>query len=125
LISEKKQGQRVFGTVAYLEQMRDLVNYQCHPFTMLVVSPTGDVFYPCLELGHNAGNLLETTDLHAIRREGERRFGPQPDCGTQCHSACALGFATILERPSALIQESYLMAKGALKRANPLTRNRR
>ncbi|MFH2008171.1 MAG: radical SAM protein [bacterium] len=116
LIAEKKRGRRVFGTVKYLERMRDLVKYRCRPFTMLVVSPTGEVFYPCLELGHYAGNLFDTNDLHGLRREGERRFGPQPDCGTQCHSACALGFATALESSATVIQEAYLQSKSWFRR---------
>ena len=41
---------------------------------------------------------------------GCERFGPQPECGTQCHSACALGFARILANPLSLLHEGWLMA---------------
>lgn len=78
---------------------------------MLVVGPTGEVFYPCLELGHPAGNLLEEPDLHRLRQTGCERFGPQPDCRTQSHSACALGFARILANPLSLLHEGLLMAR--------------
>ncbi len=107
LIAEKKQGHKIFGTVKYLENMRSLRKFKCHPFTMLVVSPIGDVYYPCLEIGHIAGNLLTTQNLNNIRQDGANRFGPQPNCGNQCHSACALGFSTILEHPEAVISEVY------------------
>jgi MoaA/NifB/PqqE/SkfB family radical SAM enzyme len=90
LIAEKRRGGFIQGTVDYLEYMRDLRKFSCRPFTMLVVSPTGEVFYPCLELGQFAGNLLAQPDLHQLRQEGLKRFGPQPDCDTRCHSACAL-----------------------------------
>jgi MoaA/NifB/PqqE/SkfB family radical SAM enzyme len=115
LISETRQGGNIQGTVDYLEHMRDLRKFACRPFTMLVVSPAGDVFYPCLELGHFAGNLLESEDLHAIRQAGQRRFGPQPECGTQCHSACALGFSRVLEHPASLVHEAVLAVRSGLR----------
>jgi MoaA/NifB/PqqE/SkfB family radical SAM enzyme len=108
LIAEKRKGADIHGTIGYLEAMRDLAPFACRPFTMLTVSPEGNVFYPCLEIGHVAGNLLANDDLSAIRREGHRMFGPQPTCGTQCHSACALGFACLLKQPTSIIHEGYL-----------------
>lgn len=117
LINEKKSGRLVYGTVKYLEYMRDLTKFDCHPFTMLVVSPTGDVYYPCLEKGRLAGNLSVNSDIHSIRTHGLRRFGPQPVCGNQCHSACALGFALILKYPRTLVHEACMMAKSTLVNA--------
>lgn len=115
LISEKKKGHSIFGSPLYLEHMRDLSRFTCHPFTMLVVDPTGTVFYPCLELGFPSGNILETADQHALRMSGLRQFGPQPECGTQCHSACALAFSLLLEHPSSALNEKLLNAKLMLK----------
>ena len=115
LIAEKKKGNRIQGTVDYLEYMRDLRKFSCHPFTMLVVSPTGEVFYPCLELGHFAGNLFDKPSLHRLRQTGRERFGPQPDCDTRCHSACALGFSRALENPLSILQEGVYWSKGWLR----------
>lgn len=92
LIAEKKKGRRIFGSVKYLEHMRDLSDFTCQPFTMLTVGPDGGVFYPCLEIGNIAGNILDADSLHALRSAGLRAFGPVPRCANQCHSACALGF---------------------------------
>jgi MoaA/NifB/PqqE/SkfB family radical SAM enzyme len=117
LIEEKKRGAEIEGTVDYLEHMRDLRRFRCRPFTMLVVEPTGDVLYPCLEIGHRAGNLLDEPDLDALKRAGEARFGPQPDCPNQCHSACALGFARILSNPASLLDEGFRRVRGLLRRA--------
>jgi hypothetical protein len=108
LIREKLSGGRVFGTVPYLKSMRDLGQFRCRPLTMLVVSPVGDVFYPCLERGSFAGNLLETSELDSILDDGRRVHGPLPHCSVQCHSACALGFATVLDKPWAIAQEAWL-----------------
>lgn len=115
LIAEKRQGQLVYGTLPYLEHMRDLRKFKCYPFTMLVVSPTGDVSYPCLEIGHKAGNLLQTSNLHTIRRHGQETFGPQPDCDNRCQSACALGFSMMFQFPGAILEEARLTAKRAIR----------
>ena len=60
------------------------------------------------------GDLLTTPDLHALRRRGIELHGPEPDCPNQCHSACALGFATVLDQPLAMLGELGLMAKARL-----------
>jgi MoaA/NifB/PqqE/SkfB family radical SAM enzyme len=115
LIAEKRKGARLQGTVDYLVHMRDLRKFRCRPFTMLVVSPTGDVFYPCLELGQFAGNLFDEPDLHRLRQAGAARFGPQPDCDTRCHSACALGFSRLLANPFSALHEIVCCSKGWMK----------
>jgi len=116
LITEKRNGGSIQGTVDYLCHMRDLTKFPCRPFTMLVVSPTGDVFYPCLELGQFVGNLLEQPSLHRLREQGLKRFGPQPDCDTRCHSACALGFSRLLANPFSLVHEAGLIARAQIKK---------
>ncbi len=115
LISEKRKGGKIQGTVDYLLYLRDLGKFSCRPFTMLVVSPLGDVFYPCLELGQFAGNLLEQPSLHKLREEGEKLFGPQPHCDTRCHSACALGFSRLLANPLSLVHEAALILRQQLR----------
>jgi len=115
LIAEKNKGNRIQGTVDYLEYMRDLRWFACRPFTMLVVAPAGEVFYPCLELGHFAGNLFAEPDLHRLRQAGAAHFGPQPNCDARCHSACALGFSRVLGNPASAVHEVMLMAKGWLR----------
>lgn len=116
LIGEKKKGGPVYGTPSYLRHMRDFLTFSCRPFTMLVVDPLGTVFYPCLEIGHAAGDILKTADLHGLRRTAESRFGPKPACHHQCHSACALGFSLLLERPASYLEEGLCRAAGLLKR---------
>ncbi|HAK59707.1 MAG TPA: hypothetical protein DCO77_04900 [Nitrospiraceae bacterium] len=116
LVSEKKKGRAIHGTMPYLRHMRDFIRFSCRPFTMLVVDPLGQVFYPCLEIGHVAGNILECEDLHALREHGRKYFGPQLECDTRCHSACALGFSLILHHPLSLAQELFLMSKNSVTR---------
>lgn len=108
LKEEKQKGRPVFGIPLYLEYMRDLKHFKCYPFTMLVVGPGGQVFYPCLEIGNHAGNILEVNSLHRLRQRGIDMFGPQPRCDTRCHSACALGFSLFFKNPFLYIYHEYL-----------------
>ena len=71
---------------------------------------------PSGELGQFAGNLLQQPDLHRLRQEGLKRFGPQPDCDTRCHSACALGFSRLLANPFSLVHEAALIARSQIKK---------
>lgn len=106
LLVEKRKGGQIFGGTKYLEHMRDLKAFKCRPFTMLVTSPQGNVFYPCLERGSFAGNILEESDLRKLGQRGLEAQGPRGKCPVQCHSACALGFATALDHPlRALLDE--------------------
>jgi MoaA/NifB/PqqE/SkfB family radical SAM enzyme len=116
LISEKKRGVKIFGTPLYLSYMRGLKKFDCIPFSMLVVSPRGDIFYPCLEIGNYAGKIQVTTDLHCVRRNAAMNFGPPPLCGTQCHSACALSFALLFKYPLSFFPEAWYTLKGHARR---------
>jgi MoaA/NifB/PqqE/SkfB family radical SAM enzyme len=108
LIAEKKKKGPVFGSQLYLEYLRDLIKFKCFPFTMLVVAPNGEVFYPCLEIGHPGGHILANMNLHRFRQVATQQFGSQPDCDIRCHSACALGFSIFLQNPLSAIKEKLL-----------------
>jgi MoaA/NifB/PqqE/SkfB family radical SAM enzyme len=113
LIEEKKFGAKINGTVEYLEHMRDLSKFDCVPSATLAISPSGQVFYPCLERGTLAGSLLETADLDLLRQQARDRIGREPQCGTQCHSACALSFSLLINRPWTSLREGYLQLLAA------------
>jgi MoaA/NifB/PqqE/SkfB family radical SAM enzyme len=116
LIEKKRGGGRIYGSIQYLQYMRDIRQFSCSPFTMLVVTPTGDVFYPCLEIGNKAGNILDYDSLYELRKRGQKLFGPQPVCDNRCQSACALGFFIRLQYPFSFAEDVILTAKGFLKR---------
>jgi len=105
LIGKKKNGGRIFGARRYLAAIRDLRKFSCRPFTMLVVSPLGEVFYPCLEIGNLVGDIRNFPTLHAARKEGMAKFGPEPVCDNRCHSACALGFGLLFDNPLRYLSE--------------------
>ena len=99
LIEEKKKGGRIFGSTLYLRYMQQFLRFSCRPFSILVTDPAGNVMYPCLEIGHIAGNILESDDLHGLRGKARQKFGPMPECRDCCYSACALGFSLAIEQP--------------------------
>lgn len=114
LIREKKRGAKIFGTTAYLQAMRDFDGFRCRPFTMLTVAPDGSVFYPCLERGKNAGNIVSAEELGTLARNGRRLHGPPPRCENQCHSACALSFSLIFDKPWTVLPELAYLARPLL-----------
>ncbi|MCP4137932.1 MAG: radical SAM protein [bacterium] len=97
LIEEKKKGGNIYGTKLYLEYMRDIRKFNCYPFLLLTVSPTGAVFFPCLEKGNYHGSLLTDRSLHAIKEGGLEKYGPLPECGNCCQTACSLSFFLLME----------------------------
>jgi len=107
LIAKKRAGARIFGPVKYLELLRDFKKFVCYPFTMLVVAPGGEVFYPCLEIGHSVGKIQDAPDVDALRRAGRERYGRKPECDTRCHSACAAEYAVFMRHPLAAISELF------------------
>lgn len=119
LLEAKRKGKRIWATTKALEWMRDLPKIPCRPFTLVAIEPDGRVFYPCLERGTHAGSLLEEPDLHRLRLQGLASHGPQPDCPTQCHSACTLGFASILQHPSTLLSEAACGLRRVLDEKRP------
>jgi len=116
LIAEKRRGGRVYGSPRYLQHLRDLASFRCYPFTYLVVSPLGDVFYPCLEGGRVVGNLRDEPDLHVLRKRGYAQHGPEPKCCNQCHSACMVGISLILQHPVEALAEGWRLHRQASRR---------
>jgi len=105
LLADKRRGVAIQGSPAYLRAMRDFAPFRCRPSTVLAVSPSGEVFYPCLEQGQPAGSLLQQPDLHALRAHAKATLGDEPVCPNQCQSPCALGFSLLLEKPATVIEE--------------------
>ena len=106
LLAEKARGGDIFGSVQYLEHLRDFRPFVCHPLTMLAVSPDGGVFYPCLEKANTIGSIL-TDDLHELRREASRTCKRQTQpCPCACPSPCALGLSLLVERPIREVSEA-------------------
>lgn len=107
LIEKKRAGGRIFGPINYLKLLRNFSKFDCYPFTMLVVAPDGEVFYPCLEIGHRIGKIQEAVDIDALRRAGIERFGQKPLCDNRCHSACAAEYAVFMRHPLDALAELF------------------
>ncbi|HOX52729.1 MAG TPA: hypothetical protein PKY05_14695, partial [Fibrobacteria bacterium] len=119
LIEHKRKGRKIFATTKALEWMRDLAAFPCHPSTLVAIAPGGSVMWPCLEIGKVGGNLFLQPDLNALYAQAWEAHGGPPRCGNQCHSACSLGFSSILEHPSTLLREAFADIRGAIRRSTP------
>jgi MoaA/NifB/PqqE/SkfB family radical SAM enzyme len=119
LIAEKRQGRDIFGSRQYLEHLRDFRSFVCHPLTMLAVSPQGEVFFPCLEKAHIAGNIL-TDDLHHLRVKARQalKTDTQP-CLFSCPSPCALSLSLCIERPGSDFAGAIAQAWRARRASKP------
>jgi len=99
LLALRRQGAPIYGSLRYLEVLRDLSAFDCRPLSLLATDPQGQVLYPCLEQGHRVGSLLEH-DLDDLYARAQARHGPAGGCeGPRCHSACAVGFSQLLQSP--------------------------
>ncbi len=125
LIHEKSKGGYIYGTKQYLRNLQKLNFFKCYPFTMLTVTPIGDVYYPCSEGGEVIGNLFEESNLHNLRREGELKTGIKLPCEKDCHSPCMLGFSLAIQNPGTIISEVALQIKRVVEnRFNSILKNK-
>ncbi len=95
----------VLDSGPYLEAIRDLSPFRCHPSLTPRVSPMGSLYYPCRPLGGLEIDLLEAGSLAEAQRIGRERVGPPPRCEGRCAMNCYLTPTLFLERPLALIHE--------------------
>ncbi len=107
LIKEKLKGEKIFGTLLYLKYMRDFRKFTCRPLTLLSVSPTGEVFYPCFENGSKIRNITNEIDLHELRLRGNEIYKSQKLCDNSCYCSNALGFALALSYPWSVYSEIF------------------
>jgi MoaA/NifB/PqqE/SkfB family radical SAM enzyme len=108
IINLKRKGAGIMGVRDYLEGIRDFKEFNCYPFLMPIIRPSGELYYPCMEKQTLAGNLLETKDYYQTLKKGREKWGPIPSCRNCCHIFCHMGLS--------LLQEHPLSALGELKR---------
>lgn len=115
-IELKGQGAPILGSMGFLKGLRDLSHFTCRPTLLMRVKPNGALLYPCNKLNLEGGNLLKLGSYQAAVEQGFRDHGGIPKCGTQCHEGCYMDISLAVERPSLMVQEIYLRAKGLVRR---------
>jgi molybdenum cofactor biosynthesis enzyme MoaA len=115
MIQAKKKGKKIFPTLESLRLMKHLSPFRCRPFTIVSMEADGTVYYPCLEQANAIGNIREHS-LHQLKKKGIKEFGFPQCSGSQCHSACSLGFSQILNRPFSMMHEALLLSQQKFRR---------
>lgn len=108
IINLKRKGAQVLVVWDYLEGIRDFKDFNCYPFLMPVIRPSGELYYPCMEKQTLAENLLATKSYYRTVSEGRKKWGEIPSCRHCCHIFCHMGLSLLQQRP--------LSALGELKR---------
>jgi len=112
LMTYKRRGAPILGSMAYLRTLRDMVPYACYPTLVPRVTPQGDLLYPCRPIekegdshGGRPCNLLNVTSWqHAIQRAVET-YGLPPRMCTSCFQQCFAEPSLMQSHPLSLLWE--------------------
>ncbi len=112
LMTLKRRGAPILGSMAYLRTLRDMVPYTCYPTLVPRITPQGDLVYPCRPIekesdshGGRPCNLLHVTSWeHAIQRAVEA-YGLPPRICTSCFQQCFAEPSLMQSHPLSLLWE--------------------
>ena len=129
LITVKRRGGPVVGSLAYLHTLLDLQPFACYPTLTPRIYPNGDLAYPCRPIeksGHTHGgrpcNLRTVASWSQARILAARQYGPPPLVCTSCFQQCYIEPALMQIRPWDLLRELVCYApsrRAALDRYAP------
>jgi MoaA/NifB/PqqE/SkfB family radical SAM enzyme len=112
VITRKKEGAKIWGSLAYLNLMRDFQPYTCYPTVVCRVLPNGDLIYPCrpIERSHTLHggrpcNLTQVTSWREAAAIAEEKFGPPPTSCVSCFQQCYAEPSLMQSHPLALLRE--------------------
>jgi len=98
MLARKRAGGTVFGTRRYLEGIRDVEPFRCHPLLMPTIRPDGRLYYPCLESGRASVSVLEAGSYRAAL-EAAGNGHDIPRCRERCHIFCHMGLSLLQRHP--------------------------
>ncbi|MFQ5616324.1 MAG: radical SAM protein, partial [Anaerolineales bacterium] len=95
LITRKRQGAPILGSMIYLRTLLDFRPYSCYPLLVPRVMPNGDLVYPCRpiekENGSHGGrpcNLLAVESWAQALEIAVGEYDPPPRVCTSCFQQC-------------------------------------
>lgn len=113
LISLKKRGAPILGSLAYLKMLSRFEPYDCYPTLVPRIYPNGDLAYPCrpLEKGNNGQggrtiNLLEFQKWDDAWELAKRIYGQPPRNCHSCFQQCYAEPSLMQSRPLTLMWEN-------------------
>ena len=91
---------------AYLEGVRDLRGYRCHPLLMPTVRPDGRMNLPCLERPRVQVDLRGAGDYMRALAGGWREEVWESECRGRCHIFCHMALSLLQRHPLAALGEA-------------------
>ncbi len=112
VISYKKRGLKILGSLAYLKLARDFQPYRCYPTLVPRIWPNGDLIYPCRPIersqtahGGRPCNLTRVDSWQEALAIAVDKFGPPPQSCASCFQQCYAEPSLMQARPLSLWQE--------------------
>ena len=112
VIDYKKRGQKILGSLAYLDLARDFQPYHCYPTLVPRVLPNGDLIYPCrpIERSHTAHggrpcNLVQVDSWQAAVSLAVEQFDSPPKSCSSCFQQCYAEPSLMQAQPISLLRE--------------------
>jgi MoaA/NifB/PqqE/SkfB family radical SAM enzyme len=111
ILTAKKDGKRIYGSLRGLEKLLKARPFQCYPTMVPCVYPNGDLFYPCHPLRQKAANILVKESFEDAWRLGCEQFSPMPPCDNRCHLPCYIYNNQWMEHPLEMVREHFRVAR--------------
>ncbi|MEJ2488150.1 MAG: hypothetical protein P8Y68_20720 [Anaerolineales bacterium] len=111
LISKKRSGAPIFGSLKYLESIHDFTEYRCYPTLAPRIMPNGDLIYPCRPVekeGDSFGgrlNLLQVDHWEEAMDQLSRIYGDPPISCTSCFQQCYIEPSLMQAQPGSFFKE--------------------
>jgi MoaA/NifB/PqqE/SkfB family radical SAM enzyme len=112
VISTKKRGQKILGSLAYLKLVKDFQPFNCYPTLVPRVLPNGDLIYPCrpIERGNtpHGGRPCNLTQVNSWREAiaiAENKFDEPPITCVSCFQQCYAEPSLMQAKPLSLLKE--------------------
>jgi len=111
LITAKKQGAPVLGSMAYLETLTDFATYKCYPTAAPRVMPDGELIYPCRPVEKEKDSFGGSINLKTVDSwkqavsELEAQYGAPPISCTSCYQQCYIEPSLMQAQPLAYLGE--------------------
>lgn len=113
IIAAKRRGVGVMGIAEYLQGIRDVTRFVCHPMLMPTIRPDGTLYYPCLEKGETAVNILHANGYEQALAVAQARRPSVSSCQDECHLFCHMALSLLQRHPLSALAE--LRSWGGLK----------
>lgn len=106
VIDWKKERKPVMHGIWYLKTIRNLSEFKCHPTTVPVLFPNGDIYFPCYELRTIAGNLNKAKSWDEVWQKGIEKYGFKDwkSCTNLCHLGCYIEPTMLIEHPMEIVK---------------------